>query len=110
MPKPAFMIRTIKHKILEIVHSDVCGLFLIAPLTKHGYYVIFVDDFSCQCWILFMRKKDQTFSKICEYKALVENDIGRKLKALKSDNKVIEEEAYIKHSKGFETFIIESHV
>jgi transposase InsO family protein len=56
------------------------------PWTKHRYYVIFVDDFSRKCWIFFMQKKDQTFSKFCEFKALVEKDTGRKVKALRSDN------------------------
>ena len=33
-----------------------------------------------------MQKKDQTFSKFCEFKALVEKDSGKKVKALRSDN------------------------
>jgi hypothetical protein len=32
--------------ILERIHLDVCGPFLVASTTKHRYYVIFVDDFS----------------------------------------------------------------
>lgn len=31
--------------ILEIVHSDVCGLFSTTSTAKDKYYVIFVDDF-----------------------------------------------------------------
>jgi hypothetical protein len=58
--------------ILERVHTDVCGPFSVASTAKHKYYVIFVDDFSHKCWIFFMDKKDQTFSKFCEFKALVE--------------------------------------
>jgi hypothetical protein len=72
--------------ILERVHSDVCGPFSTTSTTKHKYYVIFVDDFSRKCWIFFMQKKDQTFAKFCEFKALVEKDTGRKVKALRSDN------------------------
>lgn len=33
-----------------------------------------------------MQKKDQTFSKFCEFKALVVKESGKKLKALKSNN------------------------
>ena len=40
--------------ILERVHTDVCGPFSVASTAKHKYYVIFVDDFSWKCWILFM--------------------------------------------------------
>ena len=33
-----------------------------------------------------MKKKDQTFSKFVDFKALVEKDTRRKVKALRSDN------------------------
>ena len=33
-----------------------------------------------------MQKKDQTFSKLCEFKALVEKELGKNIKALRSDN------------------------
>lgn len=33
-----------------------------------------------------MQKKDQTFTKFCEFKALVEKELGKKVKALRSDN------------------------
>eukprot|EP00253_Pinus_taeda_P020292 PITA_20292 len=64
---------------LDRVHSDVCRPFSTASTAKHRYYVIFVNDFSSKCWILFMQKKDQTFAKFCEFKALVEKDIGKKV-------------------------------
>jgi transposase InsO family protein len=72
--------------ILERIHTNVCGPFLVASTTKHKYYVIFVDDFSRKCWIFFMLKKDQTFSNFCEFKALVEKESGKQVKALRSDN------------------------
>ena len=58
--------------ILERIHTDVCGPFSVASTTKHSYYVIFFDDFSRKCWIFFMQKKSETYSKFCEFKALVE--------------------------------------
>ena len=39
--------------------------------------------------MFFMQKKDQTFTKFCEFKALVEKDSGSKVKALQSDNGVL---------------------
>ena len=33
-----------------------------------------------------MQKKYQTFTKFCEFKALVKKDIGRKVKSLRSNN------------------------
>jgi len=64
----------------------VCGPFSVALTAKHRYYVIFVDDFSRKCWILFMQKKSETYSKLYEFKALVERESGKKVKALRSDN------------------------
>jgi len=53
---------------------------------KQRYYVIFIDDYSCKCWIYFMQKKDQTFTNFCEFKALVEKESGKKIKAFKINN------------------------
>ena len=73
-------------RILERVHIGMCGLFSVASTTRHKYYVIFVDEFSRKCWIFFMQKKYKAFSKFCEFKALVEKESGKKVKALRSDN------------------------
>ena len=72
--------------ILERIHTYVCGPFSVASTTKHRYYVIFVDEYSHRCWIFFMQKKSETFSKFCEFKALVEKDSRKQVKALRSDN------------------------
>ena len=71
---------------LERVHTDMCGPLLVASTAKHKYYVIFFDDISRKFWIFFIQKKDQTFSNFCEFKALVEKESGKQVKALRSDN------------------------
>ena len=72
--------------ILERFHIDVCGPFSVDLIEKRKYYVIFVDDFSRKCSIFFMHNKDQTFSKFCEFKALVEKELGKQLMTLRSNN------------------------
>ena len=64
----------------------MCGPFSTASTAKHGYYVIFVDDFSRKCWIYFMQKKDQMFSNFLEFKEFVEKDTGKHVKALRGEN------------------------
>ena len=64
----------------------MCGPFSIDLTAKHKYYVIFVDEFSRKCQIFFTQKKDQTFSNFLEFKALVEKESGKQVKALRSDN------------------------
>ena len=72
--------------MLERVHSYVCGPFSTASTVNHRYYVIFVDDLSCKCWIFFMQNKYQMFSKFCDFKAVVEKFTGKKVKSLRRDN------------------------
>ena len=72
--------------ILERIHTDVCGSFSVASTEKHRYYVTFVDHYSHRCCIFFMYKKSETFSKFCEFKAMVEKELGKKVKSLQSDN------------------------
>ena len=72
--------------ILERIHTDVCGPLSVASTARHKYYVIFVNEFSHRCWIFFMQKKSEMFSKFCEFKELVEKESGKHVKALRSDN------------------------
>jgi len=58
--------------VLERVHFDDCGPFSTTSTTRHKYYVIFIDNFSRKCWIFFMEKKDEIFSKFVEFKVPVE--------------------------------------
>ena len=58
----------------------------MASTAKRRYYVIFIYDYSRKCWIYFMQKKDQTFTKFCDFKALVKKESGKKVKALRSEN------------------------
>jgi hypothetical protein len=50
------------------------------------YYVSFIDDFSRNTWIYFLRKKSEVFENFKEFKALVENQIEKKIKVLRIDN------------------------
>jgi hypothetical protein len=59
--------------ILELIHSDVFGPIHVPSLGKFVYYVSFIDDFSRNTWIYFLRNKSEVFDKFKEFKALVEN-------------------------------------
>jgi hypothetical protein len=72
--------------ILQLVHSDVFGLVLVPSLGKYVYYVSFIDDFSRNTWIYFLRKKFEVFERFKELKALVDNQTGKITKALRIDN------------------------
>ena len=46
----------------------------------------FIDDYSRKAWVYFLKNKSETFAKFKIWKAEVENQTGRKIKCLRSDN------------------------
>jgi transposase InsO family protein len=52
------------------------------------YFVIFIDDFSIKVWVYFMRHKLETFVKFKLWKGEVENQTGKKVKCLRTDNDI----------------------
>jgi hypothetical protein len=71
---------------LDTVHLDVCGPMLATSLSGYVYYVSFIDDFSRNTWIYFLKAKSGVFNKFKELKVLVENLFEKKIKILRSDN------------------------
>ena len=72
--------------ILDLLHLDICGSMTTPSLSGYLYDVLFVDDFLQKTWIFFLKTKNETFGKFQEFKALVENQSSRKIRALRSDN------------------------
>jgi hypothetical protein len=58
----------------------------VPSLANFLHYAIFIDDYSRKTWIYFLKAKNEVFGKFQEFKALVENLSGRKIKILRSDN------------------------
>nr|GEX12648.1 retrotransposon protein, putative, unclassified [Tanacetum cinerariifolium] len=53
----------------------------------HKYYSLVVtDDFSRLCWALFLGTKDETFYILKDFIALIENQLNKKIKAIRCDN------------------------
>ena len=71
---------------MELIHSDVFGPIPVPSLGGAIYYVRFIDDFSRNTSLYFLKKKLEVFSKFKEFKALVENQIGKKIKVLRINN------------------------
>ncbi|KAE8674175.1 hypothetical protein F3Y22_tig00111769pilonHSYRG00531 [Hibiscus syriacus] len=81
--------KTAKHTtqgILDYVHSDLWGPSTTSSLGGSRYYVTFIDDFSRKVWVYFLKQKSEVFEKFKLWKREVENQIGRKIKCLRSDN------------------------
>ncbi|KAG8502454.1 hypothetical protein CXB51_000383 [Gossypium anomalum] len=72
--------------ILEYVHLDVWGPSKTPSLRGKHYFVTFVDDFSRRVWVYSMRTKDEVLCVFLKWKTMIENQTGKKIKQLKTDN------------------------
>ena len=72
--------------ILGYIHTDVWGPTKTASLGGKHYFVTFVDDFSRRVWVYTLKSKDEVFETFLVWKKMVENQTGRKIKVLRSDN------------------------
>ena len=73
-------------RLLEIIHSDVCGPM---SMNSHGgsrYMVTFIDDYSGWCEVYFLKRKDEILNAFQTFKKFAERQTGQKIKYLKSDN------------------------
>jgi hypothetical protein len=75
-----------KNERLELMHTDVWGPAQVSSLGGSHYYVTFIDDATRKTWVYCIRQKSDVFDTFKKWKALVENEIGKRLKCLRSDN------------------------
>jgi len=69
-------------KLLELVHSDVCGSMKTISYGGARYFVTFINDFSRKTHVYLLKAKGEVFDKFKAYTALVDNQIGMKIKSL----------------------------
>lgn len=72
--------------ILDYIHSDLWGPSKVPSNGKSRYMLTFTDDYSRKIWVYFLKHKNETFSMFKKWKALVENQTGKKIKKLRTDN------------------------
>ena len=72
--------------LLGLVHSDVCGKMDTESLSGAQYFLTFIDDKSRYTWVYILKRKDEVFSRFCEWKAMVEKSTGEKVMVLRTDN------------------------
>jgi hypothetical protein len=65
------------------VHTNVWGLAQVSSLGGSCYYVTFIDDATRKTWVYCIRQKYDVFDTFKKWKALVENETGKRLKCLR---------------------------
>ena len=86
-------------QVLELIHSDICGPVHIKS-SAIQYFVTFIDDYSRMVFVYGLIHRSEVFDAFCQFKSLVENQTGQKIKKFRSDNAL--EYTSSKFSKLFE--------
>jgi hypothetical protein len=71
---------------LTMFINDVWGPVAVPSNGGAHCFVSFIDDFSRKVWVYFMKHKSKVFTIFKQWKAQVENQTGRRVKYLRSDN------------------------
>ena len=72
-------------ELLELLHTNVCGPFPIEARGGYSYFITFTNDLSRYGYVYLMRYKSDSLEKFKEFKNEVENQLGKKIKKLRSD-------------------------
>lgn len=73
-------------QVLELIHSDVCGMMPIASHQGSKYFVTFIDDFSRRARVYFIKNKSEVLSCFKHFVSISENQTGKQIKILRTDN------------------------
>lgn len=71
--------------VLELIHTDICGPFPIASRNGQRYFISFIDDYSRYGYLYLIHEKSESLDTFKSYKAEVENQLGKKIKCVRSD-------------------------
>ncbi|PNX85475.1 copia protein (gag-int-pol protein), partial [Trifolium pratense] len=71
--------------LLGLIHTDVCGPLNTPARGGFHYFITFTDDFSRFGYVYLMKHKSESFTLFKEFQNEVENQLGKKIKMLRSD-------------------------
>lgn len=73
-------------KLLELIHTDICGPMRTQSIGGARYFITFIDDKSRWGATYFIAHKSDALKSFQDYKRYAENQTGQKIKAVRSDN------------------------
>ncbi|GKB14670.1 retrotransposon protein, putative, ty1-copia subclass [Tanacetum coccineum] len=71
--------------LLGIIHTDVCGLLRHVSRQGASYFITFTDDYSRYGYVYLLKHKHEVFETFKVFKNEVENQLGKTIKAIRSD-------------------------
>ncbi|GKC80131.1 retrotransposon protein, putative, ty1-copia subclass, partial [Tanacetum coccineum] len=71
--------------LLGIILTDVCGPLRHVSRQGASYFITFMDDYSCYGYVYLLKHKHEVFETFKMFKNEVENQLGKTIKAFRSD-------------------------
>ena len=71
--------------LLGQIHTNLCGPLSVATRGGYQYFISFTDDFSRYGYVFLMRHKFESFEMFKAFQNEVQNQLGKTIKALRSD-------------------------
>ena len=78
--------KSVYHEPLDLIYTDIWGPSPIPSTSGARYYITFMDANTKHIWFYLINQKSQAFSTFLQFKTLVENQLGKKIKAVQTDN------------------------
>ena len=98
--------------LLQLTHSDICGLMNVRARHEGVYFITFIDDYTCFGFVYLISHKSEALECFKSYLNLVENQLDRKVKALRINRSceyLSEQFKLLCDEKGIERQLIISH-
>lgn len=73
-------------RVLELIHTDVCGPMTVPSWNGSLYFVSFIDDYSRASMIYCIEKKSDVYSKLIEFVSMAEAYHNCRVSKIKLDN------------------------
>jgi hypothetical protein len=71
--------------VLEIIHKDICGPFLVRTVYGFASFITFTDDYSRYNYIYPVKERLEALDKFKQFKVEVENQHDLNIKIVRSD-------------------------
>lgn len=87
MARPPFrpVVEKSSDKVLDLIHSDVCGPMEEKTPGGCRYYMTLIDDYSRYTHVYFLKNKSEVEGRIRAFVRMMENQFGRKPRRIRSD-------------------------
>jgi hypothetical protein len=72
--------------VLEIIHTDICGMFPVKFMDDFDSFITFTDNFSRYGYIYSIKERSKALDKFKIFKVEVENQHNIKIKLVRSDH------------------------